>query len=587
NFLAVLPPIGKPIDNVQLYILDDTHIPVPIGVAGDLYIGGVQVAHGYLNLTELSIEKFLPDYFSEKPGSRLYKTGDLARWQVDGNIEYLGRKDDQVKIRGFRVELGEVESMLLQTGKLSQAVVVAKEDSVGSTKLVAYFVPQWKDIKIKEKELYQSQVTTWKEVYETEYASATGENGEEEFNINIWKDSFTGQPIAAVQMKEWLQDIVDIILRDNPENILEIGSGTGLIYYQLAGKIKKYIGTDFSRASIDLITQRISKGSGDYGTTKLYVCAAHEIALDKDEPVDTIVLNSVIQYFPGEDYTTDVISKSISLLHGKGRIIIGDVRDNRLLKSFKMELDMQKLSQSVTVDELSWLAEQEVLKEEELCFSPEYFYTLASLYPEITQVEIMWKQASYVNELSKYRYNVVLYVGINRDVIEPEWQLWKGLPQKQHLIDQVQKNESIIALQDVPNPKLWQEKTFAETLKNKKAGTIGELQQVILKENKGIPELEQILAIALSAGYHSKFLLNEDPFMMNIVLELQPSAKFIKQVYSEKPLTDKTSLTNIPLFTDIGLLMQKDIRYSLQQSLPEYMVPAEFIAVARLPITNN
>ena len=138
--LPLLPPIGKPIANTRLYILDDYMQPVPQGVAGGLYIGGVQVARGYLNQPELTKEKFISDPFAHKEGARLYHTGDLAKWLADGNIEYLGRKDDQVKIRGFRIELGEVESVIQQSPLVSQVAVLAKSDSNGNKRLVSYVV---------------------------------------------------------------------------------------------------------------------------------------------------------------------------------------------------------------------------------------------------------------------------------------------------------------------------------------------------------------------------------------------------------------------------------------------------------------
>ncbi|MGZ5133944.1 MAG: amino acid adenylation domain-containing protein, partial [Flavitalea sp.] len=137
-----LPPIGKPIDNTTLYILGNNGQPVPIGIMGELYIGGVQVARGYLNRPELTEQKFIDDPFSNIPGARLYKTGDLARWLQDGNIEYLGRIDDQVKIRGFRIELAEIESVIQECELVRQVVVTALSDSSGNKKLVSYVVPQ-------------------------------------------------------------------------------------------------------------------------------------------------------------------------------------------------------------------------------------------------------------------------------------------------------------------------------------------------------------------------------------------------------------------------------------------------------------
>ncbi|MGP6459925.1 non-ribosomal peptide synthase/polyketide synthase [Pseudomonas parakoreensis] len=134
--------IGKPLSNATVYLLDEQQRPVPIGVAGELYVGGAGVARGYLNRPQMTAERFLRDPFSSAPNARMYRTGDLARWREDGNLEYLGRNDDQVKIRGVRIELGEIETCLNQLPGIQEAVLLAREDQPGQPRLVAYFTEQ-------------------------------------------------------------------------------------------------------------------------------------------------------------------------------------------------------------------------------------------------------------------------------------------------------------------------------------------------------------------------------------------------------------------------------------------------------------
>ena len=578
-------PIGAPMANTSIRILDENKQLVPIGVSGELYIGGDGVSLGYVNRTDLTAEKYVT---LENATGRWYRTGDKARWLPDGIIAYAGRIDDQVKIRGYRIEPGEIERALNNLPEVGDNCVVVKQQATGEKRLVSYYIPEHEAVQQKEYELSQSQIASWRALYDTAYSKTDEiEDLDEEFNITGWNDSFTSGPIPAENMQQWVDDVTRLIIALKPKRVLEIGSGTGLIYYPIADHIDRYIGTDFSRVSVEQILRRISKGERRYPDTEMKLCAAHEIILEEKEEIDLVILNSIVQYFPGAAYMTDVLAKAISLLKGKGRIVVGDVRDLRLLPAFKRRLQLDKLHDKTSVRELEWSVEQEVLREEELCFSPAYFYHLQTRFPEITHVEIVWKQGDYINELSLYRYTVIMHVGIEKPVLQPDWQPWDSIADKSSIIDQLTNRIPVIALQDVPGHRVWRERMLDHALKNNLFSNVGDLSAYITAPDEVTHTVNEILAEATAAGYSHRFLLDEDPLKVNLLIERDRFDGFVEQSYSNSISFTDLVKTNIPLFTDICESLQKGIRQQLLDRLPEYMVPADFVALQQLPLTGN
>ena len=208
------PSIGRPIANTQVYLLNEQLQPVPIGVSGELYISGDGLSRGYLNRPELTASKFIPNPWSDQPGTRLYKTGDKAHYLSDGNIEFLGRIDNQVKLRGYRIELGEIESVLNQHPLVAQAVAIVREDSPGNQRLVAYCAQGSSDslkTNIESTQLPTEHVSQWQTLYDQTYAQ-TSQESDATFNIVGWNSSYTNQPIPSEQMRQWLDSRVNHLL---------------------------------------------------------------------------------------------------------------------------------------------------------------------------------------------------------------------------------------------------------------------------------------------------------------------------------------------------------------------------------------
>ncbi|NES20315.1 MAG: amino acid adenylation domain-containing protein, partial [Symploca sp. SIO3E6] len=323
--------IGRPIANTQTYILDANHEPVAIGEPGELHIGGLGVARGYLNRRELTAEKFIPNPFSQDSNSRLYRTGDLTRYRTDGNIEYLGRIDHQVKIRGYRIELGEIEATLCQHPKVSSAVVVAREDVTNQKRLVGYIVPHTADNSSETQDVAK-ETEKWEKIWDEAYIQPD-EAQDGSFHIGGWNDSYTGKDLDPEQVREWVEHTVERIKALNPQRLLEIGCGTGLLLFRIAPQCQHYYATDLSGEAIRYLERQIGDSKLASSVT-LRQSPADGLAEIVNEPFDTAISNSVIQFFPSIDYLVQVIETAVELVEPGGQIFLGDILSLPLLEAF-------------------------------------------------------------------------------------------------------------------------------------------------------------------------------------------------------------------------------------------------------------
>jgi amino acid adenylation domain-containing protein len=591
-------PIGRAIANTQLYVLDPYLKPVPIGVPGELYIGGAGVARGYLNRPELTAEKFIPNPFSDEPEARLYKTGDLARYLPNGNLEYLGRIDNQVKIRSFRIELGEIEAVLTQHPAVRESVVTVREDNPDDKRLVGYVVPDSQNQATGDP---AERISQWQQVFNNTYGQPAPEQ-DLTFNTLGWNESYTGLPIPKTEMREWVNSTVERILSLAPNRVLEIGCGTGLLLLQIAPHCSQYWGTDISREALGHIDRHIKTLEGAWSQVTLVQKAADNFEGVTPETFDAVILNSVIQYFPSIDYLVGVLESAVKAVAPGGFIFIGDVRSLPLLEAFYADVQLHKAPASLPITDLRQRVQINLNEEEELVIDPTFFKALKQHLPQISQVQIQLKRGRSYNELTRFRYDAILYVGgepgtgngeqgITGVVQYLDWQQHKLtlLTVRQRLVETKPK---ILVIKSVPNARIQTQVRLVNLLKSDdELATVGELREALqaTPQEKGIdPEDWWALSHELPYAIYISWSEVEAKSYYDVIFQQSSSMltipPLLEETYSQKPWSD---YANNPLQGKLSRQLIPQLRNFLQRNLPDYMVPSALVRMKALPLTPN
>ncbi len=649
--VGVRPPsIGRPIAGSRAYVVDARLAPAAALVPGELLLGGEGLARGYAAAPDQTAQRFVPDPFAAAPGGqRLYRTGDLVRWLPDGTLEFLGRLDSQVKLRGFRIELGEIGSTL-QRHPAVAAAAVGLVDTGGGPRLAAWVVPR------TQAELAAAgwqpagddHVAQWRRLYDETYqagqpaangaesagtpGTAAGEAGESDapadFNLRGWNSSYTGQAIPPEEMREWVDGTVERLLSLAPRRVLEIGCGTGLLLLRVAPHTESYLATDFSRVALAGIRRRLDQPGRDLPQVRLLEAAADDWSGIPAGAFDLVILNSVVQYFPGVDYLLRVLAGAVHALAPGGAIFVGDVRSLPLLPAQALSVELFQAPDACRTDDLARRVRRRVVGEEELALDPRFFGVAARRLGATRDAAVLIKRGRAHNELTRFRYDALLRfdtgaAGQAAPVRAAAWHSVSGLevdadgldlPAIENLLRDLAAggtaagSESLV-LSRLPNARLAAEAAALALLErhDRAAATAGELRQAAHQRATAGVDPEALWQLAHAHGWDADLLVEPTaPVHFAAVLRRRahpagaqgaaPASVPASAASGapEAPLAAAgldtlalQSLANDPLRGPLERRLVPELRRDLAARLPDYMVPAAFVLLDRLPLTHN
>ncbi|PSB01238.1 non-ribosomal peptide synthetase [Merismopedia glauca] len=586
--------IGIPVRHTQIYLLDPNLQLVPSGIPGEVYIGGVGLARGYLNRPDLTSDRFIPNPYSWEPGARLYKTGDLARYLDDGNLEFIGRTDYQVKIRGYRLELGEIEAVLRQHPAVRDAVVVARD-----RQLIAYAVPNLEPDRVETEYISQLQAV-YDQFYSWQFSDL-----DPAINLRIWTTRYTNLPLPIPEILECVSNTVERILALQPQCILEIGCGTGLLLSRIAPHCQHYCGIDISDVALQHLRQHLTERQPELlPQISLHCSTATNLSAVKNEQFDAIILNEIVQNFPRIEYLIETIESVLPLVRSGGYIFMGGIRNLQLLTAFHagVLLESRPLPDEANLDAIKQYLQQQKEAENELVIHPDFFTALQQQLPQISGVQIQLKGGKYRNELTKFKYDVTLQIGgETAPKTDIKWLDWgkdnltlEGLSQ---FI--VETKPEALGVAQVPSDRLVPELTALQILRDTDfKGNLGELRALVndYDAREAIaPQAFWLLAQTLPYNVWVSWSDSGENGCYDVVFSdksqvVERRSTAFKERRStatslQSPLSPQYSNKPLQLKTDFKLTGQ--LRQFLAQKLPEYAIPSVFTILPALPLTPN
>jgi amino acid adenylation domain-containing protein len=594
-------PIGRPISNTGVYILDHRQRLVSEGVIGELYIGGDGVAKGYLNDVKQTKNNFVTvDLIPGQSKLRLYKTGDFAYWDRCGDLIFIGRRDEQIKINGIRVEVHEIESVLNTHPFVKKAVVLLSTLENNEKSLVAILLPNYKNIHtyLLSHKLEEKALSGWGKVYDDVYQNSinlASRSQQGQYDTTGWVSSYTNKPIPYQEMEDWVNQAVWQVDRFSPKRILEVGCGTGNILYKLANACEHYVGLDISITVIRKIQQSLKKLSA-INKIELQPCSILQFEY-QSRYFDIIILNSVIQYYPTREYLYKSLIRCMDFIQDGGHIFIGDVRRLELSELFYFSSLFSRANQHLTVAEFLTQMDRRKNTEKELLASPIFFYEFIKENDRITHIDIHLENSYYSNEMTEYRCNVILYIAHskNKHQLKLHWEEFESFEKINH---ELSNTSRYLAIKGITNSLTLQLSSYlAQIQSTNKDTTLSSFNDFEMLKKQIKSERSQCVELAEKHGYSIRLIPSNTDNVLFDVLFYKKSDEdiYFASIHSREEILNKiaqsrdqaSNTTNYPLFNARQPFIFNKIKSDISKKLIPVMVPTAFHIVDKIPLTSS
>ncbi|HVZ39804.1 MAG TPA: condensation domain-containing protein [Candidatus Kapabacteria bacterium] len=503
-----------------------------------------------------------------------------------------------MKIHGHRIEFGEIETALRHHRFVRDCVAAAWGESTEERRIVAYVVCRQEEMGDAAKEQTADRLermVEWQRVYDEMYRS-TADAGDPLMNTIGWNSSYTGLPIPDEEMVEWVNSTVEWIAAWHPGRVLEIGCGTGMLLFRIAPDAGSYVGTDFSQPVLDLLERELGGMERPLPGVKLLHRTATDFSGIEPGSFDTVILNSVAQYLPSIDDLLRVIEGAVASLSPGGRIFIGDLRAIELFEVFHTSVQAHHAGPDLPCEQLRQRVRRQMEQEEELLVSPLFFHALKQHLPAISHVDIELKRGRARNELTLFRYNVIIHTGGDpvsaADPVRIDWEeAGLGLEGLRSMLLAASAPD-LLRIDRVLNARLVTEVLNLTLLAGfEEGGTVGDLNADRSRADAGNGiEPEDVRELGRDLPYDVRLVWSASgaPDRFDILLARNDRGSRAIDWHDSSALgTDWRRYANNPLQGRFARHLLPQLRASLQEVLPEYMVPAHFMVLDALPLNRN